>query len=357
MPTEITTEQLETMPAQNMAGVAQAEQIRNRRIGRIGFGVTLTFLIAMAFDWTLAYLAPSFVAPLLQARAAPAPSAVARIVLATFLIMLVCYLGAAFADQFPTVFLLALIPGLFWTFRFGLRGGSGLIVLLLLIGFMLLPMTAKLASQVSWDMAASFVVNIAIALVVTAIMFTIYPTLPSEPVPAPKTLLPEAEIDRSAWIMTLITGTFTWAYFSFDWTNVHTPLYIAIFIQQLSLARGQLVAKGILGANIVAGFIAVILYTLLVMAPNFAFMAALSLTVILIFARLITSGASWASLAGLALSSTLILLGSAMTSSGDSSGDMLIDRLGELGVAALYAVGALYVLDRLFPGRDSASGK
>ena len=356
MPTEVTAEQLEAVPEQNLTTVTLAKQIRHRRIGRMAFGITLTFLIAMAFDWTLAYLAPCFVTPLLQARAAPSLSTAVRILLATFILMLVCYLGASFAGQFPVVFLLALIPGLFWTFRFSLRGGSVLIVLLLLIGFMLLPMAAKYSTQIAWDMAASFFGNIALSLVITFVMFTIFPALPSEPEPTPKPRLAASEINRQAWIMTAVTGSFTWAYFSFDWTNVHTPLYIAIYIQQLSLARSVQVTKGILGANIVAGFVAMALYSLLVMAPSFAFLAALSLTIMLVFARLITSGAPWAPLAGFALSSTLILLGSAMSSLGDNGGDMFIDRLGELGAAALYAVAAMYVLQTYFPGKLTNTG-
>jgi len=333
---------------------AVSDRTRDRRIARLAFGTTLTFLIAMAYDWTLAYLAPCFVIPLLQAQKAPTLTSAARILFVTFLIMLACYLGADFARQFPIIFLLALIPGLFWTFRYNLRGGSKLVVLLLLIGFMLLPMAAKVSAQVTWQMAGSFVGNIALSLAVAAVMFSLFPTLPSEPVPAPNPLLPEHEVDRQALIMTFITGSITWAYFSFDWTNVHTPMYVAIFIQQLSLARGRMMTKAILGANVAAGFVAMAMYSLLVMAPNFLFMATLSLTVILIFSRMITSVAKWAPLAGVALSSTMILLGSAIGSFNDAGGDKFSDRLGELGAAAIYAVVALYVLEAFFPKRQSA---
>lgn len=354
MPTEAVTEPVDGVaerpaidPLKSIQ--AAAEKLRSRRIARLGFGVTLTFLIAMAYDWTLAYLAPCFVLPLLQAKEAPTLSTVLRILVATFTLMLACYLAAGFARQFPIMFLLALIPCLYRTFRYSLRGGSKLIVLLLLLGFMLLPMVAKASPHLTWDMAASFVWNIALALAVTGVMFAIFPSPPEGPVLEPEPAFPAAEVERQAWIMTLITGSFTWAYFSFDWTNVHTPLYIAIFIGQLSLAHSRALTKGVLAANVAAGFIAVVLYYLIVMAPNFAFMTALSLTVVLVFSRLIMSDAPWAQLAGIALSSTLILLGSAMSSQGDDSGDMFIDRLGELGVAALYAVAALYVLDGLAP--------
>lgn len=353
MPTDLTAESVGETPERQTASAALNEKIRNRRIGRIGFGVTLTFLIAMAFDWTLAYLAPCYVTPLLQAREAPSFMTAARVMIITFIIMLVFYLAAGFSEQFPTVFLLALIPGLYMTFRYSLRGGSTLVVLLLLIGFMLLPMVAKYSAQVTWDMAASFVGGIALALVVTAIMFTLFPSIPSEPAPAPKPLLPAADADRQAWIMTVITASFTWAYFSFDWTNVHTPLYIAIFIQQLNLAHSRVVTKAILGANIIAGLVAMVMYTLLVMAPSFMFLSTFSLTVILIFARLMTTGKPSAQIAGFALSSMLILLGSAISSPFDSGGDMFTDRLGELGAAALYTIAAMYVLETLFPKQNS----
>jgi len=359
MPIEATHESMEgavehaTSPAPVSSGLT--ERIRDRRIARLAFGTTITFLVAMAFNWTLAYLAPCFVIPLLQARAAPSSKTIIQVLFVSFMLMLLCYLGADFARLFPTIFLLALIPALFWTFRYSLHGGSKLVVLLLLIGFMLLPMVAKFSAQMTGQMAASFVGNIALSLAVTSVMFLIFPTLPAEPAVAPKPPLPAQEADRQAWIMTVITGSLTWAYFSFDWTNVHTPIYAAIFIQQLSLERSRFVTKGILGANIMAGLVAMVAYTLLVMAPNFLFLSALSLTVMLIFSRLIMSGKPWAPLAGFALSLTLILLGSAITSFGDDGGDKFTDRLGELGAAAVYAVAALYALEAFFPKREHQS--
>ena len=325
------------------------ERTRNRRVARLGVGVTLTFLIAMAFDWTLSYLAPSFAAPLLQAKAGPTLKVAATVLLVSFVLMLSCYLVAGFARIYPPLFQLALIPVMFWTFRYLLRGGTGLFAMLILLGLMMLPMAAKESPQLALAFAASFVWNLALALAVAAFMYRVLPPLGSEPAPVPKPVLPEAEAARRAWIMALITGSFTIVYYSFDWTNVHTPLYIAIYIMQLSLATTLTASKGILGANIVAGIIAMLLYTLIVMAPNFVFMAVLVLLVMLQLSRLALSDKPWAPLAGAALSSTMILLGSAMGSYTDDGGDMFLDRMGELGAAALYAVAALYVFEALWP--------
>ncbi len=164
-------------------------------------------------------------------------------------------------------------------------------------------------------------------------------------------------MDRRAWILTAITGSYAVAYFSFEWTNVHTPIYIAIYAFSANLARGVTVSKGILAANVAAGLLTLVMYELTVMTPHFLFVAALVMTVNLILARMITSDAPWAPLAGFALSVVMILYGESIIPFSDEGGANFADRLGELGMAAIYAIGALYVLDAYFPPREPGSGK
>ena len=324
-----------------------AQRAWNRRAIRLGVGVTISFLVALCFDWTLGYLGPIFTAPLLQASAPPSASATLRILVATLLIMLTFYFVGGFARAYPAFFLMALIPILFATFRYKLRGGSKLIVLLVLLGVMLVPMVAKVSMDLAWNVAASTLWNIGLSLLVTHVMFAAIPPEP-EPTPPPaKPLLGEDEVGRGAWLLTIVTGSYSFAYFGFDWSNVHTPLYIAVFMMQLGLVRGSLLAKGILTANVAGGLIGWAMYELFVMAPNLAFVAILTALVVLRIARVITSGAPVAPLAGAALSVLMIVLGSAMVSFFDTEGDKITDRLGEIGMAALYAVAALYLLEHL----------
>jgi hypothetical protein len=342
----------EALPEQALAQANHA-----RAALRVGIGVTLTFVIALAYDWTLAYLAPIFAAPLLQGPAAPTLRAALGILLATSVIMLACLLAAGFSQTYPALFLIALFPALFGTFRYGLRGGSSLVMILLLVGLMLVPMVANTTVEITHNVAGSFFGNIGLSLVVAILMFGLFPPLPSEPARAPKPVLPAAEVDRRAWILTAVTGSYAVAYFSFGWTNVHTPIYIAIYAYSANLARGLTVTKGILAANVAAGLLTVVMYQLTLMTPHFPFVAALVLTVTLILARMITSDAPWAPLAGFALSVVMILYGESIIPFSDDGGSNFGDRLGELGMAAIYAVGALYVLDAYFPARRLALGK
>ena len=97
------------------------------------------------------------------------------------------------------------------------------------------------------------------------------------------------------------------------------------------------------------------MYQLTVMAPHFPFVATMTLAVVLVLARMITSDAPWAPLAGFALSVVMILYGESIIPFSDEGGANFADRLGELGMAAIYAVAALYVFDAYFPPRESGS--
>ena len=172
----------------------------------------------------------------------------------------------------------------------------------------------------------------------------------------PRPALPEAEVNRRAWILTVLTGSYLVAYFSFEWTNVHTPLYIAVYAYGANLASGLTVSKGILAANVAAGILALFMYELTVMTPYLLFIVALALTVNMVLARMITSSAPWAPLAGFALSVVMILYGESIIPFSDEGGANFIDRMGELGMAAVYAISALYVLDMYFPANKRVTG-
>ncbi len=346
MPTDLTAD---VLVDRSGAGAILGQRSRNRRTLRVAFGVTITFLIALWFDWTLGYLAPAFAAPLLLAPAAPSLSTMVRILVITMLVVLAFYFVAGFARAFPFFFLLAMWPALFATLLLMERQGSPLIVLLLLLGLMFQPMVAKISMELSWNVGMSSFWNIGVSLVVTQVMFAVFPPLPGQPKPPTKPKVSDAEARRRAAVMTVITGLYTMAYFGFDWTNVHTPIYIAIFIQQISLAVGLKMTKGIMAANVFAGLIGWGMYELFVMVPNLFFVALLTLTVVLLFARVMTSDSPLAPLAGGALNVLVFLVGSAMISWGDDQTDKFIDRLGEIGMAAIYAIAALVVLQALFP--------
>lgn len=109
------------MPTESISDLALIRRTHRRRALRLGIGVILSFLIALAFDWTLAYLAP-----VLQKTAAPSLRVALEVLFVTIVLMLMlaCLVVGGVSQAYPALFLLALFPVLFWIYRYGLRGGS-----------------------------------------------------------------------------------------------------------------------------------------------------------------------------------------------------------------------------------------
>ena len=327
-----------------------AHRVLERRALRLGVGITAVFLLAMAYQWTLAYLAPIFLPPLLQAGRPLSAAEAVKLFVAVLIVMLVTYALAAMSRQIPLFFALLLIPMLYASFRSLYRGGSMLVIMMIMIGLVLTPITAKASLDLAWDVSASFVINIGLCVIASYLLFTLFPSLPGEPPPKPRPVFPPAEADWRAATLAVIVGAFILAYLALDWHNVHTPLYIVIFAASLSFSRTSGLGKGILAANVVGGVVAAVMFELTAMAPSFLFLAALTLPVMLVFARAVVSEAPWAPLAGFAMSVVLLIFGPAIGPySSDTGAENMAYRLFELGIAAIYAAAAIFVLEAFRP--------
>lgn len=230
-------------------------------------------------------------------------------------------------------------------------------MILLLVGLMLLPMVASTRVEITHNVAGSFVGNIGLSLVVTLLIFGLFPPLPSEPTLEPRAVLPAAEVDRRAWILTALTGSYAVAYFSFGWTNVHTPIDIAIYAYSANLARGLTVTKGILAANIAGG------------SPDAGDVSAHpDDTPLSVRGDAGADGQSGprppdrvrrplGTAGRICFERSEILYGESLIPFSDNGGANFGDRLGELGMAAIHAVGGLYDLDAYFPPREPDTEK
>lgn len=333
-----------------------AHRILDRRALRLGVGVTAIFLIAAYFQWTFAYLAPIFL-PLLLRGARPMRAAEAiKLLVALLAVMIGTYVLSAMSRQMPLLFALLLLPLMFATFRWWFRGAPVMVFLMVLIGLVLTPLTAKASLDAAWDVSMSFVWNIGLCVVMSYVLFVLFPSLPGEPEAKPASVLPAREASWHAAALAVIVGGFTIAYLAFDWHNVHTPLYIAVYAITLGFSRTAGLAAGILVANVVGGVTATVMYELTAMAPSFAFLAVLTLPVMVIFARAVVSEAPWAPLASFAMSVVLLIFGAAIGPyDPDTGAEDMAYRLFELGIAAIIAVAATFVLEAFRPAAPPAT--
>ena len=317
---------------------------------RLGIGITAVFLIAMWFQWTLAYLAPIFLPFLLQAGRPFRLAEAIELLVAILVVMLVSYALSALSRQLPLLYALVLIPMLFLTFRSLFRGGPVMVILMVLVGLVLPPLIVKFSHDLAWDVSASFFWNIGLCLVATYVLYVLFPRMPGEPESKPRPVLPPADANTHAATLAVIVGGYNLVYLSLDWHNAHTPLYLVVFASSLALSRTTQTSIGILAANVIGGLVAVVMFELTAAAPNFFFLAALTLPVMIVFARAVVSDAPWAPLANFAMTVVLLIFGPSIGPT-DSDGGLenMAYRLFELGIAAIVAVAAVFVLEVLRP--------
>ena len=339
------------MPIDATASVSgDVHRVLDRRALRLGVGVTAIFLVAAYFQWTFAYLAPIFLPLLLQGPRPMRTAEAIGLLVALLAVMIGTYVLSAMSRQMPLLFALLLLPLMFAAFRWWFRGAPAMIFLMVLLGLVLTPLTAKASLDAAWDISMSFVWNIGICVIMSYVLFVLFPPLPGEPEAKPATVLPVSEASWRAAALAVMVGGFTIAYLAFDWHNVHTPVYIAIYAMTLRSLRTAGIALGILAANVVGGLTGTVMYELTAMVPSFAFLAVLTLPVMVTIARAVVSEASWAPLASFAMSVVLLILGAAIgPHDPDSGAEDMAYRLFELGIAAIYAVAATFVLEAFRP--------
>ncbi len=98
------------------------------------------------------------------------------------------------------------------------------------------------------------------------------------------------------------------------------------------------------------GVVAVVMFELTAVAPNFLFLAALTLSVMLVFSRAVVSEAPWAPLASFAMSVVILIFGPAIGPfDSDTGAQNMVYRLFELGIAAIYSAAAIFVLEAFRP--------
>ncbi len=321
---------------------------------RLGFGVATMVTLGAGLAWPLWTIGAIFSNLLLQAPG-PMPPKAARGVLAFSAIsMALVWYVAQVLLAYPFFFFVALVVSIFGIFRFAAKGGQLLIVVLLMIAVLLIPTLLLTSPKLALIAASWLFANIAIAIFASWFFFTLAPPKGTPPPKPKKAPVSDAEANKHALKMTMITAPYAVLHFAMGWTNVLPLIFIALLSTALSGAKGSAMGKGLLIANVLGGLLAIAASEVLVMAPFYPLLAALSVLIFMIGAKTLVSGGKLAPLAGSAMNGFIVLLGGVIAPFGDSAEIALIDRLASIGFAVFYVAIAYAVVDGLAQERDAA---
>lgn len=318
----------------------------SKPILRYVFGISFVMVVTSLMAYPLAYLttvlALGYIAPGTKPLTFKQGTS---FLVALIIINLITVLISAIFIDYPLVFIPILCLGVLWLYytdKFPM-----MVKLFAIISILVIPLLSLEANVVGGFVAMSLVFNALMAIVLTQLVFRIFPWSSADEVfVKEKNTMQQSEMNRFkyAFNILLILLPVLLLFFFFKLSG---GLLILIFIAILSTSPALANAKVgaiMIAANILGGIFAIVAYKLLVMVPLLSFLILLTLIVGFLFARRLFSDDKLAPIFGTAFSTFLLILGS-VTSSDDAAGEAVWSRVVQIAIAVIYVVIAFSLLN------------
>lgn len=317
----------------------------NNPVLRYAFGAAIIMLAAMGLNYTLSYLTPvlaiAFLAPGMKA-----PTLKSTVLFLT-IIGVASISGLIFTRLFlpyPLVFipLLLLIIFLIYYSESHPQVKTWMIIALLVI-----PMIAMKTPSLGQVVAVNLFVNALLALVLVWLVFFLFPEGKQSQVQQQKKAsikLNEQQRLTLATKQLIVIAPVLILFFVFNWTGA---MLILIFVALLSMnpaAANKKFGLALIFANLGGGLAAIFAFNLLTIVPEFIFLGFITLLTALIFGSKLYEGKPISTIFGTAFSTFLLILGNVTQFVGEA-GEMVWERIFQLGVVVIYIVLAFFVVN------------
>lgn len=332
----------------------------DRLVLRLAFAATAGFAVAMLMDWQFNFLTPMLAVQIVAAM--PARPSVGQglaiplvIFLATTSALVVSTL---FADA-PPVLLSVVGLVIFGSFYAQRRGAPGVLILLLQIAFCGVPLISTISLDVADLFAGLLQKSSLVAVLIVWVSHALFPApapaAPSAPAPKPVGLAPK-HAARVALSDVLVLLPLLVSFMIGGDINNFVILMISInLLREVDLAGSQRMAVGLLIGNTLGGVLAVLTQQIVLLADSLMQFLLTVLLAGLWFGARMVRGGPMAPIFGLALGTFILLLGIAITPLPGGSEEAFVVRILKIGLASLYALGALSLLGALRKAPDPVS--
>lgn len=344
-----------TLVQPNDAGTARTGfSATDRFMLRMAVAGTLGFALAIWFGWPISFLAPMLAVkfiPGMPTFPSPVQALLIPIVMwvaTTSALVLATVLGDA-----PFVQLIVLALVIFVSFYAKWQGAPGLVVLLLQIGFCVIPLFSTVSLELGHFIADFLQRNTVAAIATVLIAHLVVPALPPSPQaprpapPAPLRLSP-AFGARVALADTLVLfPLLAWLLLGSAIQSFVMVMMTITVINELDPTRSRTAGMNMIIGNTIGGLLAVAAQQVVLLADNlFFFLLTIFLTT-LWFARGLTRGGQAADLYRLAAGTFMLILGLAVTPLPGGSEQSYLLRIIHILLAGGWVFVALVVVSPL----------
>lgn len=340
------------------------------RILRLATGTGLSMWVSQAVAWDLSFIAPVMTMFIL---ALPLPALTLKVgikfLAAMTLSMYASLLLLPWLLDYPLVGLLLLVVALFWSFYFTAKGGSPVLGTFVTVGLALSTAVGSVSVDATLLLINGLLMNATIGIVFVWIAHALLPDSMAGgfPAPAAEKVRDSAGPDLvearwSAYRSLLIVFPIA-LWFMFSGASIsYVPVMIKVASmgQQATNEGARLAGRSLIVSTIVGGIGAIIGWNVLSVVPTLSIYALLVALGGLVFGPKIFAGKGMHPEAGTwsygYLTMIVILAPAVMDSaSGNAANVAFWSRLVMFGLATLYGVAAVYIVDAFRPGETAAA--
>lgn len=339
-----------------MGAAPPSYEPERRRALRSAMGVTAALTLTQLFPWPLALITPAVTNLLLQ-DAKPMPLGKgARTILGCVAILGCGFIISLFLVNYPVVMVLSYGLLIALMFRFVMTTEEHLILFVaMIVGFTGLPVVTRLLPELAVIAMGGAMMCFVAGWVIAMLAFTLMPPLEETP-PAHGHGEEELDVNGIAATLGVIVCTLLSVFLMFGLTKILVMIYTVLFATTVSTAGSSRMAVSYLKANLLFGGIAAILvFEILVIAPFLPLMIAVVFLTIYVFARYYFSHKPDAAIWSSGSFGFLLLIGGLLSSDKVIASAKVIDRVWQIGLAALYVTFAFAILEFVQRWRRSRS--
>lgn len=334
------------------AASVSANAARTHFVLRFSLGTTAAFTVCELMGWQPSVLAPVLTGVLLASLPFSPPP---KVGFALVLVMAIAAWSAFFLttllSQSPHLLFGVISLVMFLAFAGLAQAKAQLPLTLVLMCMAVIPVVTLTLSQYAGVFPGLMVRSMALAVIFAWIGFALFP-LPSPKMPDPPADALANPVAAAA-LGTAIVIPVMLVYLLFGLTDaIPVLLTTVLLVAKMEEERGAAAGWAKLTGNFLGGFIAVVAYYALQIAPTLASLALITFIVGFGFAQVIVKGGVRGGNALLAYNATMVIFGLALLKGPANSGTWAA-RVVQFGIAVLFAVGMMSLLWPRLKRRDS----
>lgn len=329
--------------------------IESRRTFRLALTVTVALVLAYGSGMSVPYFAP-LLAFILTVKPAP-PMPVGKLLILAVALSVILGIGlwvAPLVEQYAPVGLSLVALGLFVSSRLSLGGDKAAVGTLLAMGLTLISALGVVSLALAQTLVMMLVAAVVIAVVSQWIVYPFFPEsdLNPEVLPAAQDSAEGVSEDTSA-LRAVVVIMPAYLFLLINPTG-HTPVMMKsiMLAQSPSVIEARQAAMELLGATVLGGFLAVLLWFGLKLSPRLDIFALLILWVMIGLGRklYVSNSTRFSQQFWIDVSVTMfILIGPAVADSaaGKDPYQAFLFRFGMFFLVAVYTWGSMVLLNRL----------